>query len=436
MVNAIVVYVAIANLVPAPRNARRHSKKQIRKLANIIGEFGFLVPILATKDGRIISGHGRFEAAPLAGMTHVPVIYVEHLTPPQIEALALAENRIGDESSFSAETVTLIVRDLAAIGDFDLSTTAFDTAELDLMLVEPAEEEDDQDEAQPTRSAPAISRIWDLFEIGGHRIVCGDAQDAAVFQLLLGNELAQASIDDFPFNVKINGHVSGTGRHAEFPMASGEMSPAEFTEFILNVSRQLVAHSANGSLHYLFMDFRHVRELLDGAEPAFSQLINLCVWVKRNASLGSLYRSRHELIFVFKAGSAPHINNVELGKHGRNRSNVWEYSGANSFGKQRDAMLARHPTSKNVGMIADAILDCTNRGDIVLDAFLGSGTTLVACERTGRRCCGIELDPYYVDLAVERAERLIGKSAIHVATGKTYAELAHSRRNPGWGLAS
>ena len=434
MPNAAIVYLPVVQLIPAPRNARRHSRKQIQKLARIIGEFGFLVPLLVTQDGRIIAGHGRAEAAKLLSMTHVPVIYVDHLTPAQIEALALAENRIGDESRFSADDVQLIMQDLAAIGDFDLRTTGFDTAEIDLMLIEPDAEP--EEEPEPSRDGPALSKVGDLFEIGEHRIMCGDALDPATFERLMAGKLARASIDDFPFNLPVNGYVSGTGRHAEFPMASGEMSSAEFTAFINSVSQLLVAHSLPGSLHYLFMDHRHLRELLDGAEPAFSQLLNLCVWVKRNAGLGSFYRSRHELIFVFKAGSAPHINNVELGKHGRSRSNVWEYAGANSFGKARDRMLAQHPTSKNVGMIADAILDCTDRGDLVLDSFLGSGTTLVACEQTGRRCRGIELDPHYVDLVIARAERLTGKPAVHIASGKTFAELIHMRLNPGWGMVA
>lgn len=435
--NPLVVLIAVAFLQPAPRNARRHSKKQIRKLAKLIGEYGFLVPVLVTKDGRIIAGHGRVEAAKLLGLAEIPAIYVEHLTPAQIEALALAENRVSDEASWSPETLSLIVGDLAALGDFDLSLTAFDTAEIDLMLVENDDSlEDDEAAEEPSRSQPAISRVGDLWRIGQHVVICGNALLTNVYEALLGEQRCSMSINDVPFNVPIAGHVSGTGRHAEFPMASGEMSPAEFTTFINEAAQRLAAFSVDGSLHFLFMDFRHIRELLDGAGPAFTTLLNLCVWVKRNAGLGSLYRSRHELVFLFKSGSAPHINNVELGRHGRNRSNVWGYAGANSFGRERDAMLARHPTSKPVDLVADAILDCSNRGDLVLDAFLGSGTTLIACERTGRRCRGVELDPYYVDLTIERAERLIGVPAIHAATGKTFAQVAHARRNPGWSLAS
>ncbi len=429
------IYLPTSSLSPAQRNARRHSKAQIRKLARIIQAFGFLVPVLATKDGRIIAGHGRVEAAKLLGLTHVPVIHVEHLGPAEIEALALAENRIGDESSFSAETVSLIMRDLAGIGDFDLSTTGFDTGEIDFMLAEPGEEDDGFEEAV-SHDGPAIARPGDLFELGGHRIVCGDARDPTVFALLLGDERVRASISDVPYNVPVNGHVSGTGRHAEFAMASGEMTPAEFTAFIAAVSRLLAEHGVDGSLHYLFMDFRHMREMLDGAGPVFGEPINLCCWVKRNGGMGSFYRSRHELVFVYRAGSASHVNNVRLGRHGRDRSNVWEYAGANSFGRTRDAMLAAHPTSKPVPLVADAILDCTNRDDLVLDAFLGSGTTLVACERSGRRCRGIEIAPHYVDASLLRAERLLGQPAIHVATGKTFAALTHSRRNPGWGVAA
>ncbi len=244
------------------------------------------------------------------------------------------------------------------------------------------------------------------------------------------------SITDVPFNVPIGGNVSRVGKHAEFPMASGEMSQAEFTAFLAAISRCVARFSVDGALAYLFMDFRHMRELLDGTQGIFSELINLCVWVKKSGGLGSFYRSQHELVFVFKAGVAPHVNNVELGRHGRSRTNIWPYAGANSFGKDRTGMLERHPTSKPIDLIADAILDCSHRGDIVLDACIGSGTALLAAERTGRHCRGIELDPYYVDMTVERAVRATGKPAIHVATGRTFAEVADERRNCGWGDAA
>ena len=328
----------------------------------------------------------------------------------------------------------MILQDLATDLDFDLSTTAFDTGEIDLYLMDDdGAADNDLPAASPSRATPAVSRPGDVWEVGSHRVICGDARDTQTYAALMGTETAQLSVSDPPYNVRIEGHVSGTGQHAEFPMASGEMTQSEFTQFLRATATRLVEFGADGSLHFIFMDFRHMRELLDAGEQLFSKLVNLCVWVKRNGGMGSLYRSQHELVFVFKAGTAPHVNNVELGKHGRNRTNVWHHAGANSFGRDRDAMLARHPTSKPVDLIAAAILDCSHRGDLILDAFLGSGTTLLAAERTGRRCRGVELDPYYVDIAVERAAALLGKPAVHLGTGLSFAALAHVRRNPGWG---
>ena len=432
MLKLSIAYIPINDLSPAPRNARRHTKKQLRKLGKIIREFDFVVPILIDCHGRVIAGHGRIEAARQIGHTKVPAIYIEHLTPSQIEALALAENRISDEASWSPETLTMIMRDLSLDVDFDLTLTAFDTAEIDLSLLGTDGLETDESESfaePPSRNKPAISRIGDVWAIGTHLIACGDALQAEPYVAVLGTEKANLTITDPPFNVPINGHVSGTGRHAEFPMASGEMSPEEFTKYLNSACLRMVEHCEDGSIHFLFMDFRHMRELLAAAQDVYSGLINLCVWVKNNAGMGSLYRGQHELVFVFKAGTAPHINNVQLGKYGRNRTNVWQYAGANSFGRDRDAMLERHPTSKPINLIADAIMDCSHRGGVVLDPFLGSGTTLLAAERTGRRGRGIELDPWYVDMSVQRLAALTGSAAIHVASGLTFEELADARRS-------
>jgi len=280
--------------------------------------------------------------------------------------------------------------------------------------------------------------VGDLFRIGPHRLVCGDARDPASYSALLGGEHAQMIITDVPFNVKIGGNVSGLGKvvHGEFPMASGEMSRDEYIAFLNTVMAQLAHHSIDGSIHFHFIDFRHITEMLAAAEGVYSEVKNLCVWVKQNAGMGSLYRSQHELVFVFKSGKSPHINNVQLGKHGRNRTNVWRYAGANSFGKDRDALLAAHPTAKPVDLVADAIMDCSDRGGLVLDPFLGSGTALLAAERTGRRGFGIELDPWYVDVALARLAVVCADPVIHDATGMTFAELREARRAEPQGEAA
>jgi hypothetical protein len=234
---------------------------------------------------------------------------------------------------------------------------------------------------------------------------------------------------DPPYNVPINGHVSGLGKvkHRDFAMASGEMSEARYVGFLGTCFGYLIGHSVNGSIHFICMDWRHSFELLSAARPIYSELKNLCVWNKDNGGMGSLYRSKHELVFVFKNGSATHINNVELGRHGRNRTNVWDYAGVNSLRDGRLEELAMHPTVKPVALVADAILDCSKRGGIVLDCFGGSGTTLIAAEKTGRRGYLMELDAAYVDVAIRRFQKLTGKQATHGETQRTFADLERDR---------
>ena len=248
--------------------------------------------------------------------------------------------------------------------------------------------------------------------LGQHRLYCGNALEDMSYAALMGDSRAQMVITDPPYNVPIKGHVRGKGKvqHREFEMASGEMSEGEFETFLKTSLGHMAAYSLPGSLHYFFMDWRHMRELLRAGYYTYDELKNICVWVKRNSGMGSHYRSRHELVLLFKLGNAPHINNVELGRFGRNRTNVWEYAGVNSFGKDRDAALAMHPTVKPAAMIKDAIMDSSNRGDITLDPFLGSGTTLIAAEQSGRRGYGMELDPLYVDTAIRRWEALTGQT--------------------------
>jgi DNA modification methylase len=426
----IITYVFLTHLSPAPRNVRRHARKQIRKLARAIEEFGFKVPILATRDGQIVAGHGRWEAAKLLGLEKVPVIYVDDLSPEQIRLFAIADNRLHDLSDFSEEALKLELSELLELGvDLDLTLTGFDTGTLDIILDDDDRDPADAEPSIPARAARAISRLGDIFQIGPHRIICGDALNPWTYSLLLAGVLAQMVITDSPYNVVIDGNVCGAGsvHHREFAMASGEMSKSEFTDFLAKVMEQLIKFSVDGSIHYLFMDFRHTGEMLAAAEGRYTEFLNLCVWMKSNAGMGSLYRSQHELVFVYKSGKAPHINNVELGKHGRNRTNIWRYRGMNSFGKGRDEALAQHPTVKPVDLVADAIRDCSERDGIILDAFLGSGTTLLAAEKTGRRGYGIEIDPHYVDIAVQRIAQATGVPAILVSTGQTFAEIAAER---------
>ena len=427
-----IIHHSPAALTPRETNPRTHSKKQIRQIAASIEQFGFINPVLIDRDGRIVAGHGRVEAAKFLGLDTVPTICLETLTEAEIRAYVIADNRLAELAGWDQEMLAIELQGLSALDlDFDVTITGFETPEIDILIggLNADGEEDPDDELPLIDEGPAVTQPGDIWCIGKHRLICGDATDPDTFARLLDGATAQLIFTDPPYNVPIEGHVSGLGKvkHREFAMASGEMTEAEFTDFLATVFHNLARHSANGSIHFICMDWRHLGEVSVAGHDAYTELKNLCVWSKTNGGMGTLYRSQHELIFVFKVGSGPHINNVELGKHGRYRTNLWTYPGINSFGKGRDAELALHPTVKPVRLVADAILDCSRRGGIVLDAFAGSGTTLVAAETTGRRGYGIELDPRYCDGIVQRLTVATKAEAIHEATGKSFAEIERER---------
>jgi DNA modification methylase len=430
-----ITYKDPAQLKPRARNPRTHTAKQIKQIQASINEFGFINPILIDGTNGIIAGHGRVEAAKLAGMNDVPTVRVDHLTPAQIRAYVIADNKLAENAGWDRELLTLEFQELSVELNFDVTVTGFETAEIDLLIEDLSEDaSDDADEVpEIDRSVPAVTRLGDRWRIGNHFLLCGDALNKDSYNKLLGSQKAQVVFTDPPYNVAIAGNVSGLGKnkHREFAMASGEMSVVEFTKFLEATFKRLTAFSANGSIHFVCMDWRHMREVLEAAEAPYSELKNLCVWSKTNAGMGSLYRSQHELVFVFKNGTRPHINNVELGRFGRNRTNVWNYAGASSFGSTRDTELAMHPTVKPLSLVADAILDCSKRGGIVLDAFAGSGTTLIAAEKTGRRGYGIELDPFYADTIVRRFEDAHGLKAVHVESGLEFVKLSAQRLASG-----
>ena len=428
-----IIYRRGGELKPDPANPRRHSKKQVRQIADSIRVFGFNVPVLIDRHGNVIAGHGRLLAAEQLGWTEVPTLCLDHLTPAQARAFRIADNKLAENADWDDRLLAQQLKELSLIGlDFSLALTGFEMAEIDLRILsldDTPEPADDPADALPAVSpGPAISRLGDAWLLGRHRVLCGNTLDPNAFAAVMGEEHAAMVFTDPPYNVPIDGHASGLGaiHHRPFPMASGEMDSAEFTAFLRDALRNLATFSGGGSLHYVCMDWRHVAELLAAGGDAYGELKNLCVWVKDNAGMGSLYRSQHELVFVFKHGRHGHRNNVQLGQFGRNRSNVWHYPGANSLSRSgaEGNLLALHPTVKPVAMVADAILDCSARGDIVLDGFLGSGTTVIAAERTGRRCCGIELDPAYVDTIVRRWQALTGGSARHAVSGRSFDDLA------------
>ena len=422
---------AIDELVPNPRNPRSHSRAQVRALARSIEAFGFNAPILVDGEGNIIAGHGRYEAAKLLGLERAPVISLDHLTPTQVRAYMLADNKLSDRSSWDEMSLALHLKELSELAlDFDLEAVGFEMPEVDFRIqsLDTTEVADRADEFTAAEG-PAVSVLGDLWLLGKHRLYCGDALDPAAYTALLEDEKAAAVFADPPYNVRIRGNVCGSGstQHREFAMASGEMSLGEFTTFLTEALGLARANSDPGALIYACMDWRHIGELLAAAQSVGCDTVNLCVWVKSNGGMGSLYRSRHELVFVFRNGKEPHLNNVQLGRFGRNRTNVWNYPGANGFPRKGGKrVLDLHPTVKPIAMVADAILDATNPKDIVLDPFLGSGTTLLAAERTGRRCRAIELDPLYVDTAIRRWERLTGQQTRH-ACGRGFGEIAVER---------
>jgi DNA modification methylase len=414
------------------RNARSHTRTQLEKLSASIREFGFLIPILVDGEDRIIAGHARVEAARLLGLAQVPTVEIRHLSDAQIRAFRIADNRLAELATWDESALALELQDLAALDlDFSLEITGFEHAEIDLIIegLEQLGPDAADDVPELEDDGPLVSQIGDLWLLGPHRLLCADARAGASYETLMAGRSARMVFTDPPYNVPVNGHVCGSGRiqHAEFVMASGEMSEKDFTAFLSGALGQLAARCLDGALIYACMDWRHCYELLSAARRVDLGLLNLCVWNKDNGGMGSFYRSKHELVFVLKKGSAPHLNNVDLGRFGRYRSNVWDYPGVNSLRAGRLDELAMHPTVKPVAMVADAIKDCTARGDTVLDAFAGSGTTLIAAHQTGRVGCALELDSRYVDVALKRYERLTGEAAVHAESGLGFAALAAAR---------
>lgn len=434
-------YVSPASLKPDPSNPRVHPATQLKKLQRSIQRFGFVVPILVATDDRLVAGHGCLQAAQVLGLEEVPIIRLEGLSEAEATAFRVAHNRLAEDSSWDDQLLGQIFKSLSDLElEFNLEDTGFSMAEIDLKIanltVDVAAEDAGADLEAPSTATSAVSTLGDLWSLGPrHRLLCGDALEPSSYQLLMGGKAAHMVFTDAPYNVRIRGHVSGKGEvcHREFLQGSGEMTEGQFTHFLATVMHLLARNSVSGSFHYHCMDFRHAFEILNAGRQCYSELKNLCVWVKDNGGMGALYRSRHELIFVFKSGTARHRNNVELGRYGRNRTNVWEYPGASSTGRRTEEgnLLALHPTVKPVALVADAILDCTGRGEIVLDPFLGSGSTLIAAERVGRACHGIELDPLYVDTAIRRWQRHAGESAMHVASGKSFEAVAAEREAAG-----
>jgi DNA modification methylase len=406
-----VVYRPVAALKPDPRNARTHPKRQIEQLVRSIQEFGFTNPVLIGDDGRLIAGHGRLRAAKEIGLTEVPTIALEGLSEAQKKALRLADNKIALNAGWDLEILKLELDEIGILDiEFDLALTGFAAGEVDVVL---KAANDPADEVIPAVPQEPRTRVGDIWVLGEHRLGCGDGRDVDFLRRVVGTgALVDAAFLDPPYNVKINGHANAAGRHREFAMASGEMSTNEFRKFLSETLGAAAQISRDGAVHFVCMDWRHSDDLSAAAGDIYERLLNLCVWNKSNAGMGSLYRSKHELVFVYKVGNSPHFNAVELGKHGRNRTNVWDYASVNSMAGSRREDLALHPTVKPVALVADALQDVTRRGDLVFDMFSGSGTTMIAAERIGRRFRGCDIDPAYVDVTIERWTQLTGRDPV------------------------
>jgi DNA modification methylase len=432
----------LATLRPYSGNARTHSKQQVRQIADSIRRFGFTNPVLISDDGEIVAGHGRAMAARDLGMANVPVVRLSHLSAAERRAYVLADNKLALNAGWDGELLAIALQALIDL-EFDVSLTGFSLAEIDFTLDQAREANanghgdgngngvDDAADLvpDPVSGAAAITRMGDLWHLGRHRLLCGDAQVSSDVTRLVGDTRVDLIFTDPPYNVPIDGNVGGLGsvRHREFAFASGEMSRAQFTAFLTQTLGNAASVAKDGAIAYVCMDWRHMRELQDAGEAVFSELKNLCVWNKTNGGMGSFYRSKHELVFVFKVGTAPHTNSFGLGETGRYRTNVWDYAGISSLGASRMDELAMHPTVKPVALVADAIRDCSRRGETVLDLFGGSGSTMMAAELCGRQSRLMEYDPIYCDTSIRRWQRYTGKSAILAGTGTDFDTVAERR---------
>jgi DNA modification methylase len=414
----------IEDLIEYARNPRKNDAV-VDRMVSCIKEFGFRIPIVAKSDGSVVDGHLRLKAAKKLDMTEVPVVIADDLTDAQIKAFRLIANQSANWAEWDDELLKLELEDLKNL-NFDLDLTGFDLSEVERLLRNDDVQEDDYDEIpSDNESIPVVSKLGGLWILGDHRLLCGDSTKIEDVKRLMDGHIADMVFCDPPYNVRIDSIIGlGSVHHDEFQMASGEMSEQEFIDFLTVVFKNLVAVSKDGSIHYHCMDWKHIYEIMIAGRAAYTEFKQLCIWNKDNGGMGSFYRSKHELIFVFKNGTAAHTNNFGLGQYGRYRTNVWDYSGMNSFSArdQENELLKMHPTVKPVKLVADTILDCSLHGELILDPFGGSGTTLIACEETDRRCCMMELDPKYVDTIIRRWQKHTNQKAILESTGKTFEE--------------
>lgn len=415
------------DIAPYANNTKQHPPWHIDQLTASIKQFSFITPLIVREhNGKyiIIAGHGRYEAAKKLGLKQVPIILVSNLSDAQVKAYRITDNQLNLNTGHDEDLLRVELQELDKLDlDFNLEVLGFSTGELDIIIGGEALAENNEADVIPEIEELFVTKPGDIWRLGNHLLLCGDALEPANYKALMNGDTAHAVFSDPPYNVPVSGHICGNGKiqHDEFAMASGEMSSEEFTKFLSDAIALMIEFSMDGSLHYLCIDWRGIHQMTSAAQGQYSELKNICIWNKSNGGMGSLYRSKHEFIPVFKNGTAPHTNNILLGKHGRYRTNVWDYPGVNTFGRTDDLKL--HPTVKPVAMVADAVLDSTKRGDIVLDPFAGSGSTLIACEQVSRKARCIELEPKYCDVIVRRWQEFTGQAAVHAETGQTFNDI-------------
>src|SRR5262245_25898393 len=421
------VELEIAKLTLPQRNVRMTEPAHMMQVANSISTLGFCDPIFVDEQGVVLDGTVRVEGAKLLGLTHIPCIRANHLSPSERRLIRLALNRLGEKGSWNFEELKIELAELI-LEDATIEITGFSQTEIDQIVLDEPSSGVEAGPLAPLPRAIATARLGDVFALGEHRIACGDATDQRILKILMGEDEARLILTDEPYNVPVAGHVT-RGSHREFVMASGEMSADEFRAFNMAWIGASVSHLCNGGLFGSFIDWRGYPTLVTASLQLGLVPLNLIVWAKTNAGMGSLYRSQHELLPLFKKGTASHVNNISLGKRGRHRTNLWTYPGASSLGSDARQGLQNHPTVKPTAMLQDALIDLTNRGEIILDPFLGSGSTLIAAENTGRVCCGVELDPLYVDVIIRRYEAETAAAVILADTGEAFEKVADYRRN-------
>ncbi len=413
-------YIDVSFLKEYKRNVKIHSEKQIAKLLQSMCTYGVVTPILVDKNYELIAGHGRLEALKQLGYQKIPIIMLEHLTEAQIKAYRLADNRIADEAEYNIDLLKIELQELVTCDDFVITDTGFDIAEIDNIIIDDYSEKkeniDEADEIDNLKNIEKRVHFGDIWKAGEHFVLCGDALKSESYEALLGEEKASLILVDPPYNVRITGHVCGKGKtkHKEFTMASGEMSDEEFENFVSTFIIQLVKFSYDGSLAYIFTDWRGLQIFLNIGKKLYNDLKNICIWNKLTGGMGSFYRSQYEAVCVFKKGTSSHINNVELGKNGRYRTNIWNHRGVSATNPKSLELLKFHPTVKPIGLLHEILLDASAPQNIVLDCFGGSGSTLLACERAKRKARLIEIDPHYCNIILHRWENITGKKAEYV----------------------